>query len=188
MNFFDFIAPAYEVFHREAKKTFKILCQLDNFKKTDKILDLGGGTGRVSKFFIGKAQEIIVLDSSAGMIEKCKNHIGLSCILGLADKIPFPDSYFDKIIIIDSFHHFRNQEIICQEIKRVLMQNGKLLIEEFNPRTIIGGLIALIEKLLKMKSDFYFSKELNALFAKYLLKIKIFNGAKTKYYLLAEKI
>jgi demethylmenaquinone methyltransferase/2-methoxy-6-polyprenyl-1,4-benzoquinol methylase len=188
MNLFDFIAPVYEILHLGTKKSFKTLWQLGQFQKTDKILDLGGGTGRISKFFVDKAKEIIVLDSSSGMIKKCRNHSGLTCVFGLAEQIPFPDNYFDKIIIVDAFHHFQNQEIVCQEIKRVLKQNGKLLIEEFNPKTMIGGFIVLIEKLLKMKSNFYSPKELSVLFAKYLSSIKIFNDVKARYYLIGEKI
>jgi len=188
MNLFDFIAPVYEVLQLGTKKSFKTLWQLGQFQKTDRILDLGGGTGRISRFFADKVKEIIVLDSSSGMIKKCKNHSGLTCVLGSADKIPFPDCYFDKIIIVDAFHHFQNQEIICQEIKRVLRLNGKLLIKEFNPKTMIGGFIALIEKLLKMKSNFYSPERLSAFFAKYLSNIKIFNDFKARYYLIAEKI
>ena len=30
----------------------------------------------------------------------------------------FPDSYFDKIVIVDAFHHFQNQKIVCQEIRK----------------------------------------------------------------------
>jgi hypothetical protein len=62
------------------------------------------------------------------------------------------------------------------------------LIEEFNQKTMIGGFINLIEKLLKMKSNFYSPKELSALFARYLSNIKIFNDLKARYYLIAEKI
>ena len=63
-----------------------------------------------------------------------------------------------------------------------------MIIEEFNPKTAIGKIIVLLEKLFKMNSNFYSSEELNEFFAKYLSRIKIFNGAKTRYYLIAGKI
>jgi ubiquinone/menaquinone biosynthesis C-methylase UbiE len=51
------------------------------------------------------------------MIKKCKSHAGLSCVLGSADRIPFPDCYFDKVIIVDAFHHFQNQEMFAKKSK-----------------------------------------------------------------------
>ena len=189
MNFFDFIVPIYEIIlHFGTKKTLKTLNELILLDKTDKVLDLGGGTGRISKFFVGRVKEIIVLDSSQGMIKECRKYPGLNCIKCSAEKIPFPDDYFNKIIIVDAFHHFQHQEAVCKEIKRILKQGGILIIEEFNPETAIGKIIVLLEKLFKMNSNFYSSEELNEFFAKYLSRIKIFNGAKTRYYLIAGKI
>lgn len=188
MSYFDFVAPIYEIFHFGANKTFKILNELGKFQRTDKVLDLGGGTGRISMFFINKVKEIVVLDSSPGMIKKCQTHIGLSCVVGLAEKIPFPDDYFDKIIINDAFHHFKNQEAVCKEIKRVLKTIGEVLIEEFNPETIFGKIIVKTESLLKMQSKFHDPKSLSKLFEKYRFKTEIVNENKTIYYLTAEKI
>lgn len=187
MNFFDFVAPIYEVVHFGANKAFKILNELGKLQKTDKVLDLGGGTGRISKFLTNKVEEIIVLDSSPAMIKKCQAHIGLSCMVGLAEKISFPDGYFDKVIIIDAFHHFQNQDRVCQEIERVLKSKGKVLIEEFNPKTIIGAFIMTVEKILKMGSNFHSPEKLNTIFMKYFPKTKILNNNKVTYYLSAQK-
>lgn len=187
MNFFDFVASIYEVVHFGANKTFKILNELGKFQKTDKVLDLGGGTGRISKFLTNKVEEIIVLDSSPAMIKKCQAHIGLSCLVGLAEKISFPDSYFDKIIIIDALHHFKNQETVCKEIKRVLRPRGEVFVKEFNPKTIIGAFIMTVEKILKMGSNFHSPEKLDTIFMKYFPKTKILNNNKITYYLSAQK-
>lgn len=188
MNLFDFVAPVYDIFHFTGKKTFGVLNKLEKFQKTDRILDLGGGAGRISKFLVGKVKKIVVLDLSSKMIERGRRRFGLSGLLGSAEKIPFPDNYFDKIIIVDAFHHFQNQNIACQEIKKVLKINGKLLIEEFNPETFPGKALVKIEGLLKMQSTFHSPNSLDQLFRKYHFKTKIINKNKTIYYLVAENM
>src|SRR3989344_1166251 len=105
-GFFDITAPFYELIHPGAKKSFLKIKELGDFQKEDRILDLGGGVARVAKFFINQAKEIIVVDSSLAMIKKCQSRKGLSCILARAEELPFADNYFDKIIIVEAFHHF----------------------------------------------------------------------------------
>ena len=52
---------------------------------------------------------------------------------GEAENIPFPEEYFDKIIVSFSFHHFPNQDRSLEEMKRVLKLNGMLVIVESDP-------------------------------------------------------
>ena len=56
MNLFDLVSPIYEKGISRNEENFKILFKLGDFKPTDKVLDLGGGTGRIAKFFVGKVR------------------------------------------------------------------------------------------------------------------------------------
>lgn len=187
MNIFDLIAPIYDKLPLNFYQTFSMLDRIGDFQKTDRILDLGGGTGRISKFFIDKVQEITVIDYSLWMIKECQKKQKIICKQGNAEKIPFSDNYFDKIIIVDAFHHFQNQELACQEIVRVLKPKGKVLIEEFNPEKIFGKVIKILETLVGMKSNFYYPFVLDQLFEKYKIKTKLINEERLIYYLIGKK-
>lgn len=187
MNFFDLIAPLYAKVHLSDEKTFKTISELGNLEKTDKVLDLGGGTGRVAKFFADKVQEIVVVDDSKGMILHCQKHPGLKCLLGSAESIPFNDNYFDKVIIIDAFHHFPNQEKAIKEIRRVLKKNGQAIIEEVNFGKLGNWLLEKAEMIVGAKSKIFSLQSLTELFSKNQFKTKLFSENRSGYYLLAEK-
>lgn len=187
MNLFDLISPVYEKVISGDEENFKTLFKLGDFKITDRVLDLGGGTGRVAKFFVGKVQEIAVLDASKGMISRCKNHQGINCVLGKADNIPFGDSYFDKIIITDAFHHFKNRQIVIQEIKRALKGNGRLIIEEVNFGRFGNWIVEKLETILGAESKILSPPSLVELFSKNQFKAKFLNKDRNAYYLIGEK-
>lgn len=51
-------------------------------------------------------------------------------ILGTPQKTNLPTNYFDKVLIINSFHEFQYQEKMLQEVAQILKSTGKLIIEE----------------------------------------------------------
>ena len=187
MNLFDLISPIYEKVISGNEETFKTLFKLGDFRITDRILDLGGGTGRVAQFFLGKVKEIVVLDESKGMISQCQKHQGINCIFGEADNIPFDDGHFDKVIIIDAFHHFKNQQIAVQEIKRVLKGNGKLIIEEVNFGRFGNWVVEKLETIFGGKSKIYSPESVAELFSKNGFKVRLLDKNQSRYYLIAEK-
>ncbi|OGI36049.1 MAG: hypothetical protein A2283_09880 [Lentisphaerae bacterium RIFOXYA12_FULL_48_11] len=187
-NFFDIVSPFFDKIVPGAKKSFDIIEKNCNIKVADKILDLGGGSGRIASFFINKAREITVVDSSRGMIKQCEKRKGINCILADAENLPFRDGYFDKIIIVDALHHFHNQESVIREVARVLKKEGKLVIEEFNPEKIIGRLIEFFEEILNMHSIFYSPRRLSDFLSRCGFGIKLVNDRKSTYYIVAEKI
>lgn len=64
-TFFDFVAPVYERFHFGARKTFKRIEAIADFKTTDVVLDLGGGTGRTAKLLVGKVKSITIIEKKS---------------------------------------------------------------------------------------------------------------------------
>lgn len=189
MNFFDLVAPIYEKIHFGAQKTFDKIKSIVIFEQTDKVIDLGGGTGRITKFLTNKVKKITIIDASKSMLKQCeRRHPQLSCIQAEAQKLPFADESIDKIIIIDAFHHFQNQQQVVKEIKRALTKNGKVILEEFNPLTVIGKLIIIMEKLFLMGSIFHTPMSLANLFTDNGFKVRLIDENKPTYYLVGEKI
>jgi len=102
------------------------------------ILDVATGTGDLAILMTAtKAEKIIGLDISAGMLQVGKQKIALKnmshqidMILGDSESIPFDNDYFDAITVAFGVRNFENLEAGLAEILRVLKPNGTFVILE----------------------------------------------------------
>ncbi|MBN1428541.1 MAG: methyltransferase domain-containing protein [Anaerolineae bacterium] len=120
----------------------------------NRLLDVGGGTGRVSGRLTG-AQTVIVIDPSTAMLRAAGAKNGLQRASAHAERLPFPDNSIDRVLVVDAFHHFCDQEPAAGELLRVLAPGGRLVIEEPNIELWPVKLLALGERLALMGSRFY---------------------------------
>lgn len=188
-NFFDIIAPVYGMLNFDAKKSSDKIKSIAIFELSDKVVDLGGGTGRIANLLANEVQKITVVDASEGMLRQCRQrHPKLSCIQAKAQNLPFADDSVNKIIIVDAFHHFQDQKQVVKEINRVLVKNGKVVVAEFNPLKMVGKLVIVMEKLFMMGSIFHSSSSLVDLFSSNGFKVRLIDEDRTSYYLTGEKI
>ena len=91
------------------------------------ILDIGSGNGRNTKY---NNYIIFGLDISFEQLKMNKSIFNYD-VHGTMTNIPYKNNSFDAIISIASFHHLStiDERIIClQEMKRILKQNGKILL------------------------------------------------------------
>jgi len=160
---FGLLAPLYERFIRPPDARW--LRELCAFKPDHRLLDVGGGTGRVSQYFRGDVASICILDVSVGMLREALAKGGFCAGSGVAERLPFRDGAFERIIAIDSFHHFRDHRCAAGELLRVLAPGGRLVIEEPDVRQFTVKLVALGETLTLMRSHFYPPHELMHFFA-----------------------
>ena len=157
---FDLIARFYDrVFHFLGPERLMNLLQA---RPSERILDIGGGTGRVSQTF-GGDYVVIVCDPSWGMLQEAYRKRMIACG-GLAEHLPFANDIFHRIVMVDTFHHLRNQHAAAREMVRVLRPGGRLVIEEPDIRRWPVKLVALGERLLLMRSRFYSVADLGRVF------------------------
>ncbi len=150
---FSLVAPLYERFIRPPDARW--LRELCAFEPHDRLLDVGGGTGRVSQHFRVDVAHVCILDLSVKMMCEALAKGGFCASLGAAERLPFRDGAFERIIAIDSFHHFRDHHRAARELLRVLAPGGRLVIEEPDIRRFSVKLVALGETLTLMRSHFY---------------------------------
>lgn len=137
------------------------------------ILDAGGGTGRVAKLLREHADDVIIADSSLGMLQQAdQSQLELTC--SNSEALPFPDDFFTRLVMVDALHHVASQTETAREMYRVLKPGGKIVIEEPDIRVFGVKLIAAAEKLLLMRSHFLSPDKIVKLFS--------FDSAKTSIY------
>jgi len=148
---FNLISPIYDlVFGRKIDHKMLTLADLS---KDQSVLDVGGGTGRISTLFSEISQEVIVLDSSLNMLSEAKEK-GLLTVNSHSEQMPFIAGTFDRIILVDALHHVENQQGTLDEMWRLLRPGGKMIIEEPDINHFMVKLIALAEKISLMRSHF----------------------------------
>ncbi len=106
-------------------------------QKTDAILEIGFGTGRLLRKIAKRALEGLIcgVDPSELMLHKAekrtkkfrkKGHVELK--LGEAAALPWADAQFDKVAALHCFHFWNNPAHDIAEVHRVLKPSGLLLL------------------------------------------------------------
>lgn len=161
LDHFGWIAPYYEsVFRPRFNEDW---LRLLNLPGNGRMLDIGGGTGRIGQFFADH-MEVVLLDESHPMLRQSKTKNNLQPIQGSAENLPFADEAFSRVIMIDALHHLADQTEAIKEMVRVLAPGGRLMIEEPDIRWVGIKFIALIEKILGMRSYFLTGNKIIELF------------------------
>ncbi len=149
---FSWIAPWYDrIFGSSQIEHWNRLLKLP---VNGRVLDAGGGTGRVAEMIRCGTCEVVVADLSMGMLGQARKKAGLHAVCSQTEDLPFNQQSFERILIVDALHHVLNQESTLLELFRVLKAGGRLLIEEPDIRRFGVKVLAIGEKLLLMRSHF----------------------------------
>ncbi len=162
LDHFGVVAPFYEHVVRPPD-TRGLVSWLD-LMPGQLLLDVGGGTGRVTQYLQRNGARLLVLDPSRAMLRQAQAKECCMVAQGIAERLPFADGCFARIVAVDSFHHFWNQATAAGELVRVLAPGGRLVIEEFDVRRFWVRLVALAERLALMRSRFFAPGDLVTLF------------------------
>lgn len=156
-HLFKWIAPYYDKIIKTNNQ--KEYIELAEMPSDGILLDIGGGTGRITSNFLGLVDQIVNVDVTFEMLQVARNK-GISSICSVGEKLPFSDSSISRIIIIDALHHINNQERVVADAVRVLKPGGLILIVEPNYDHIGGKLIRIFEAVLFMRSKFLNDKSI----------------------------
>jgi len=118
------------------------------------LLDAGGGTGRIAAALGPDFERIVIADGSLPMLGQALAKGCCAAVAGYTERLPFGDGAFERVIVVDAYHHLADQGASLRELWRVLAPGGRMVIEEPDIARFAVKLVALAEKLALMRSNF----------------------------------
>lgn len=163
IDHFDFLAPIYDrVIPAPDPERLRDMLRLPT---PGRVLEAGGGTGRVSFEMIPMVGTLVINDLSRPMLRKAQAKGALRPVQSYVERLPFADACFSRVFAVDAFHHFDDHRTAIRELLRVLQPKGRLVIEEPDIGRFPVKIVALLEKLALMNSHFLSAEEIRALVA-----------------------
>jgi demethylmenaquinone methyltransferase/2-methoxy-6-polyprenyl-1,4-benzoquinol methylase len=105
-----------------------------------RVLDVAGGTGDLALAFagkVGRSGQVWLTDINRAMLTRGRDRLcDRGHILPVAqcdaEKLPFPDEYFDCVTVAFGLRNMTHKETALAEMRRVLRPGGRLLVLEFS--------------------------------------------------------
>lgn len=114
------------------------------FKKGDKMLDAGCGSGDMAKAIMKKYGVVAYGTDLNKVAIRRANGVGVKAkIANLDEKWPYEDSFFNSVIAAEIIEHVINPDNFLSEAKRVLKKNGYLVITTPNLASWFNRMIFL---------------------------------------------
>lgn len=90
------------------------------------VLDLGAGTGKLTRSLVEAGLKVTAVEPSQGMREQLTAAVpGAVVLAGSAEKIPLPDASVDAVVVAHAWHWF-DAALAVPEVARVLVPGGTL--------------------------------------------------------------
>jgi len=128
--------PKMESHHLDiTEKTIRLM----NLRPGERVLDLGCGSGWATRMLariVGDGPEgfgqVIGVDVSDEMIRLAraasKDFENVMYVWGSATQIPWEENFFDKMLSVESFYYYPDQDRALAELFRVMAPQGRLFI------------------------------------------------------------
>lgn len=154
-------ARSYELFANvmffgQRGRSFRRVVELADVRSGDRVLDVGCGTGFVTRLAARAAApdgEVIGVDPSPPVLDYARRvtkAANCSYRTGVAQELDLPDESFDLVLTSLAIHHIPEhlRATAFTEMHRVLRPGGRLMVAEFRPpssgvlRRLVGAVTA----------------------------------------------
>jgi ubiquinone/menaquinone biosynthesis C-methylase UbiE len=117
------------------EKTMRLM----DLRPGERVLDLGCGSGWATRLLARMVSDgpegfgqVVGVDVSDEMIrrarETSKDFENVLYVWGSAQQIPWEENYFDKVLSVESFYYYADQDRALNELFRVMAPRGRLFI------------------------------------------------------------
>lgn len=100
---------------------------LRNLPGTKKILEVGAGTGRLTRELLQAGHHVTATDVSKSMLDQIEDSANLEKAVVDAHKLPYEDSKYDAVVSLEFLSHFPTWQRLLEEQFRVLKPGGVLI-------------------------------------------------------------
>lgn len=143
----------YETYRADfPDELFPRLAQYGVGLEGQKLLDLGAGTGALSRGFAKRGCDVTALDVSTDMLAGARRRaedagLQLDFVESEAEDTPFDDESFDVVTAGQCWHWF-DRDRAAAEAMRILKKGGKLAICHFDYLPLKGNVVEATEDVL----------------------------------------
>ncbi|MDN3545624.1 MAG: bifunctional demethylmenaquinone methyltransferase/2-methoxy-6-polyprenyl-1,4-benzoquinol methylase UbiE [Roseateles asaccharophilus] len=142
---FDSVASKYDIMNdmmsmglHRAWKAYTVA--VANLKPGERVLDIAGGTGDLSRAFarkVGESGMVVHTDINEAMLRQGRERLlneGLVLPTNLCDaeKLPYKNESFDLVSVAFGLRNMTHKDVALAEMCRVLKPGGRLLVLEFS--------------------------------------------------------
>jgi demethylmenaquinone methyltransferase/2-methoxy-6-polyprenyl-1,4-benzoquinol methylase len=113
---------------------------ISGVREGQRVLDVAGGSADLSRLFlkkVGSKGQVVLTDINNAMLRVGRDRLldeGYTTPVTQCDaeRLPFPDNYFDCVSIAFGLRNVTHKDIALREMQRVLKPGGRLLVLEFS--------------------------------------------------------
>ena len=142
---FDSVASKYDVMNdlmsmglHRAWKAYTVA--VANLREGDRVLDLAGGTGDLSRAFarkVGEKGTVVHTDINEAMLRRGRDRLldeglVLPTVICDAEVLPFASGSFELVSVAFGLRNMTHKDRALAEMNRVLRPGGRLLVLEFS--------------------------------------------------------
>jgi ubiquinone/menaquinone biosynthesis C-methylase UbiE len=132
--------PFRQIYARKRVEVLKLAEEVLSGKSSPRVLDMGGGMGRIA-VPLAQQYQVDLCDISEAMLELARSSAQEAAlpperlttrVVDASQPLPFEDASFDLIICLDLLVHLPDPQAAVRELYRVLKPGGTALIDASN--------------------------------------------------------
>ena len=123
-------------------------------RPTERVLDLGTGTGNAALLAAAAGAEVTAVDPSARLLSVARQTaeqrgLEMSCEIGDASALPAPDGHFDCVVSNFAIIFAPEPQAAVAEVARVLRVDGRVLFTAWLPGGAVGALASATREMVQ---------------------------------------